>query len=230
MLILKSLIYNGYFSVELIEHLLKTEYDIQNDVKSIESAIDVLNLDFSKKDKKDFPELSFMNEFQISNEFKEYLAHETYRKHILDVINYGLLKYKTEYNAQVEGENLTLYAKYSRRDVCRLLNWPNDDSSTLYGYRVKHNTCPIFVTYDKKEDISDSTKYPDKFLNKHICSLRKVMVKVRITTIWVRSNHLILFRQLSKAKTETCRLSILNIISIFQLKMSCMTILRTKYR
>lgn len=170
LLILKSLIYNGYFSVESIEQLLKTEYDIQNDVKSIESAIDVLNLDFSKKDKKDFPELSFMNEFQISNEFKEYLAHETYRKHILDVINYGLLKYKTEYNAQVEGENLTLYAKYSRRDVCRLLNWPNDDSSTLYGYRVKHNTCPIFVTYDKKEDISDSTKYLDEFVNKDVFS------------------------------------------------------------
>ena len=54
LLILKSLIYNGYFSVESIEQLLKTEYDIQNDVKSIESAIDVLNLDFSKKDKKDF--------------------------------------------------------------------------------------------------------------------------------------------------------------------------------
>ena len=170
LLILKSLIYNGYFSVESIEQLLKTEYDIQNDVKSIESAIDVLNLDFSKKDKKDFPELSFMNEFQISNEFKEYLAHETYRKHILDVINYGLLKYKTEYNAQVEGENLTLYAKYSRRDVCRLLNWPNDDSSTLYGYRVKHNTCPIFVTYDKKEDISDSTKYLDEFVNRDVFS------------------------------------------------------------
>lgn len=155
LLILKSLIYNAYLSVESIEHLLKAEYDIQNDVKSIESAIDVLNLEFSKKDKKDFSELSFMDEFQISNEFKEYLAHETYRKHVLDVIDYGLLKYKTEYNTQVEGENLTLYAKYSRRDVCRLLNWPNDDSSTLYGYRVKHNTCPIFVTYDKKEDISD---------------------------------------------------------------------------
>ena len=47
LLILKSLIYNGYFSVESIEHLLKAEYDIQNDVKSIESAIDVLNLDYS---------------------------------------------------------------------------------------------------------------------------------------------------------------------------------------
>ena len=80
------------------------------------------------------------------------------------------LKYKTEYNAQVEGENLTLYAKYSRRDVCRLLNWPNDDSSTLYGYRVKHNTCPIFVTYDKKEDISDSTKYLDEFVNRDVFS------------------------------------------------------------
>lgn len=33
-----------------------------------------------------------------------------------------------------------------------------------------------------------------------------------------------------KSKDGDCRLSILNIISIFQLKMSCMTILRTKYR
>lgn len=111
-----------------------------------------------------------MNEFQISNDFKKYLSHETYRNHVLDVIDYGLLKYKTEYNSQVEGENLTLYAKYSRRDVCRLLNWPNDDSSTLYGYRVKQNTCPIFVTYDKKEDISDSTKYLDEFVNRDVFS------------------------------------------------------------
>lgn len=166
LLILKSLIYNNYFSIESIGELLDTQYNIQDDEKSIKSAINLLNLGFSKKDKRDYPELSFMVDFKIASEFKKYLSHETYRKHILDLLDYALLKYKTEYNSQVEGENLTLYAKYSRRDACRLLNWPNDDSSTLYGYRVKHNMCPIFVTYNKKEDISDSTKYQDEFLSK----------------------------------------------------------------
>ena len=166
LLILKSLIYNNYFSIESIGELLDTQYNIQDDEKSIKSAINLLNLGFSKKDKRDYPELSFMDDFKISSEFKKYLSHETYRKHILDLIDYALLKYKTEYNSQVEGENLTLYAKYSRRDACRLLNWPNDDSSTMYGYRVKQNMCPIFVTYNKKEDIAESIKYQDEFLSK----------------------------------------------------------------
>lgn len=30
--------------------------------------------------------------------------------------------------------------------------------------------CPIFVTYDKKEDISDSTKYLDEFVNRDVFS------------------------------------------------------------
>ena len=36
----------------------------------------------------------------------------------------------------------------------------------MYGYRIKHGTCPIFVTYDKNEDISESTKYKDEFISK----------------------------------------------------------------
>ena len=41
--------------------------------------------------------------------------------------------------------------KYSREDVCRILGWEKDESSTLYGYKVDYvaKECPIFVTYDK---------------------------------------------------------------------------------
>ena len=45
------------------------------------------------------------------------------------------------------------------------MNWDKDESSTMYGYRIKHGTCPIFVTYEKKDDISESTKYEDQFIN-----------------------------------------------------------------
>ena len=86
------------------------------------------------------------------------------------MIDYALLKYEDKYRLETKGPNLKLYEKYSRKDVCRLLNWPHDDSSTLYGYRIKHNTCPIFVTYEKKDDISSSTQYADEFESKNVFS------------------------------------------------------------
>ena len=86
-----------------------------------------------------------------------------------NLVTYGLKKYKDTYSDHDE-DNLVLYEKYSRKDVCRLLNWERDDSSTVYGYRIKYNTCPIFVTYKKQDDIAESTKYEDEFINEQIFS------------------------------------------------------------
>jgi superfamily II DNA or RNA helicase/HKD family nuclease len=58
------------------------------------------------------------------------------------------------------------YMKYGRKDICRLLNWEKDETSTIYGYRTKHNTCPIFITYHKSDDVEASTNYGDEFLNR----------------------------------------------------------------
>ena len=56
---------------------------------------------------------------------------------------------------------------YSRREVCRLLNWPSNHESTLYGYKRDNitSTCPIFVTYHKHADVAESTKYGDEFIS-----------------------------------------------------------------
>lgn len=61
-------------------------------------------------------------------------------------------------------------AKYSRREVCRLLNWQNNHESTMYGYKRDEftSTCPIFVTYHKAEEVSDSTKYKDAFTSPQV--------------------------------------------------------------
>jgi len=171
-LILKCLISNRYFEISKIEQLLFKLFGIENDLKSIESAINILKLDFFVENEKAKYGLTtfFDDNYQISAQFRNFLAHETYRKHLEDVLDYGLLKYRNVYASQSEGVNLKLYEKYSRKDACRLLNWPHDDSSTMYGYRIKHGTCPIFVTYDKNEDISESTKYKDEFISKDFFS------------------------------------------------------------
>ena len=101
--------------------------------------------------------------------FFEKLRHLEFKKELDRLIEYGLLRYKDIY-ARHDNNNMVLYEKYSRKDVCRLMNWDKDESSTMYGYRIKHNTCPIFVTYEKKEDISDSTKYEDAFIDNRFFS------------------------------------------------------------
>jgi superfamily II DNA or RNA helicase/HKD family nuclease len=60
---------------------------------------------------------------------------------------------------------LTLFQKYTRKDVCKLLNWERDESSTVYGYKTKSNTCPIFVTYHKHDEVESSINYGDELLN-----------------------------------------------------------------
>ena len=63
---------------------------------------------------------------------------------------------------------LTLYKKYTRKDACRILNWHNDESSTMYGYKTKHGTCPIFVTYHKNDEVESSVAYNEEFINQEI--------------------------------------------------------------
>ena len=86
------------------------------------------------------------------------MIHST--KHILqDIVSCANIK-----NQQYDPKRpLTLYKKYSEEMSCRLLNWAKDDSSTIYGYRVKHGTCPVFVTYHKKDEVDSSVTYGDEF-------------------------------------------------------------------
>ncbi len=165
LLILKCLIYNKSFDVNKIDELLYEKYELKNQSKSIESAINLLKLDFfTNNEKAKYGITTFFDEnYNISNQFREFISQETFRIHLEDFIDFALLKYENVYHSN---SKLKLYEKYSRKDVCRLLNWPHDDSSTMYGYRIKHNTCPIFVTYKKDEGISKSTQYEDQFINK----------------------------------------------------------------
>ncbi|OED30028.1 DUF3427 domain-containing protein [Methanosphaera sp. WGK6] len=186
LLILKLLIKHGYFSIALLENeLKKAPYRIKEDYKSIIHCFRMFNLNFFvKKDVDYYSNVKFFEfdnsllehekhlrneKFMISDEFKSFLDSDTYKYLLDDVLDFGLDKYLDNY-MQTDSVNLNLYSKYSRKDVCRLLNWSHDDSSTMYGYQAKHDTCPIFVTLKKTEDISESTKYKETFESRYIFS------------------------------------------------------------
>ena len=117
-----------------------------------------------------YSSITFVNnkggEYFASEQFAHALLNDDFKNEILNLTKFGLRKYTDTYKNH-DKYGFSLYEKYSRTDVCRILNWDKDEYSTMYGYKVKHGTCPIFVTYEKKEDISDSTKYPDHFTDEN---------------------------------------------------------------
>lgn len=68
-------------------------------------------------------------------------------------------------------------AKYSRRDVFRILRWDKlPNAQNVGGYIVSQDktNCPIFVTYHKGDDISETTRYEDHFINpRHVVYMSK---------------------------------------------------------
>lgn len=135
---------------------------------TMNSIIRMLCLEFFTKQKKkkyQFPLIRIdSDEISLSEEFKESIKNEDFRNQINDLFSLAHMN-SNSYNQK---HQLTLYEKYSRADVCRLLNWETDESSTIYGYKTKYNTSPIFVNYHKTEDVDESVRYEDMFLDTHV--------------------------------------------------------------
>lgn len=83
---------------------------------------------------------------------------------VSDLIETGLFTSRHRFRAD---QALIVGERYSRKDVCRLLNWESNQQSTIYGYKVDQatQTCPIFITYHKDDEIDASVKYQDEFLD-----------------------------------------------------------------
>lgn len=97
-----------------------------------------------------------------SQAFRKALNKPEYREQMQDLVSFGLERYRDKYATHDE-DNFVLYEKYSRKDVCRLLNWKHETSATVFGYTIRENSCPIFVTYNKAADISSGINYDDGF-------------------------------------------------------------------
>lgn len=185
-----QLLINGKRPHELLilKSLFSGETDVNNFKSSLEeiggvyreddyqSALNVLELKWinSQSEKTKYGLVQWIDKEEVNQQivkrasiYATALSNLEFKHQLSETIDFGLQRYKDLFRDSDEN-NLVLYQKYSRKDVCRLLNWKTDDSSTVYGYRYKYGTCPIFVTYNKQENISSSTKYPDYFINEQV--------------------------------------------------------------
>ena len=182
------------------------QYGISFKQKDYDSAIRILDKTFinTQGDKKKYALVKMFEGGQASKQshFRRcayYLREfsrmsekdQAFRDAMLDLIGYGIQRNR-DWFSDTDEDGLVLYQKYSRRDVCRILNWERDDSSTIYGYRIKYGTCPIFVTYEKKDDISETTKYEDQFIDPQMFSW---MTRSRVSLDSPESQEIINYRK-----------------------------------
>lgn len=166
LLLLDRLVKNGKISKENFISLLRDK-NLSNDVNTIASVESVLNLTFLKaQEVKKFgaSPLLFCTDFDyfLQEEFIQLLKRVEFKQAVEDIIQAGLIK-SLDYP-----DIFTIGQKYSRRDVAKLLNWAKDEPPlNIGGYKIDKatNTCPIFITYHKDDEINDTIKYEDELLN-----------------------------------------------------------------
>jgi hypothetical protein len=178
-IILETLFENGVTNYKQLSTKIQEKFNYKPTEATISSAINNINFQFitEKKNKQlkpageiyGFKILSVEScEIRFHTQFLNHLKNETFKKYLKDNIEYSILKYSTTFNSQKFNNGFVYYKKYSRKDVFRILNWdkkPVDQNVGGYIVSQDKTNCPIFVNYHKAENISNSTKYEDGFIN-----------------------------------------------------------------
>ena len=154
--------------MDYLQVKMKDEYDIHMPQVSFETIHNIMTQQFATGTAKDtYSQVTIWDEDNnISQTFNQLLYNDEFKKQVLEVINYAIDIYKREYSDRYLDTDLCLYKKYTYEDVCQLLNWEKSlVALNIGGYKYDEhtNTLPVFINYDKDDDISDTIKYTDHF-------------------------------------------------------------------
>ncbi|RYY54706.1 MAG: DUF3427 domain-containing protein [Chitinophagaceae bacterium] len=89
---------------------------------------------------------------------------------LLDNSEFSIQTFKRQLLSEKFVDGFVLYNRYSRKDALRILDWPVNPVGLNVGgyvYDIAKQAFAIFVTYHKSDDISNTTKYADRFLNRN---------------------------------------------------------------
>ena len=138
-----------------------------------ENIINVMTNEFpAGSSKKTYSQCVFIekegNDYKPTKTFLEMLSNRDFYNVIKELVDFGISRYERDYKQSYDVTDFVLYQKYTYEDVCRLLNWEqNEVPLNIGGYKYDKytKTFPVFINYDKADDISATTKYEDHFIN-----------------------------------------------------------------
>ncbi len=163
--ILSAFLEEDELKVTDIQNKIKIKYGYQMDMKSFQNAISVLKGSFvmNENEYRKYQEIDILEYDEKTavkrmTSFGKKLQNDEFDKQIKDIVKVGLSKYceKSE-KILTNGSDFVLYEKYSRQDVCMLMNCQKDLSSTMYGMKRIESDVFLFVTYHKVESCENNS-------------------------------------------------------------------------
>lgn len=148
------------------------EYGKEISLDQKENIVNVMTNEFpAGSGKKTYAQCIFLEkdeaDYKPSVGFMQMLRNDDFYQIMQELVDFGISRYERDYSNTYADSDFVLYQKYTYEDVCRLLNWEqNEVPLNIGGYKFdkKTKTFPVFINYDKSEDISDTTKYEDHFV------------------------------------------------------------------
>ncbi len=152
---------------------MQNNFGISVNEKTRKNVENILTGQFASGAAKDtYADVTFIEsngiDFCISSKFNDLLDNNEFRRQMTEVVKFGLFRNKKYFGHRYKDTSFCLYEKYTYEDVCRLLDWEKSEVSlNIGGYKYDKNTqtYPVFINYEKNDNISATTRYEDRFVN-----------------------------------------------------------------
>lgn len=159
--------------VSRVMNEMQNNFGISVNEKTRKNVENILTGQFASGAAKDtYADVTFIEsngtDFCISSKFNDLLDNNEFRRQITEVVKFGLFRNKKYFGHRYKDTSFCLYEKYTYEDVCRLLDWEkNEVSQNIGGYKhdKNTNTIPIFVNYEKGDNVKESIRYEDGFID-----------------------------------------------------------------
>ena len=180
--LLNRLMYYQHGVMGILKQSLNQKYHCAMNPICEQNVVNIMTNEFpTSMAKKTYAKCIFLeregSDYGISENFRDMLKNPDFFHILKELVDFGIARYQENYSSRYQDTDLVLYKKYTYEDACRLLGWErNEVPLNIGGYKYdkKTKTFPVFINYDKREDISDTTKYEDHFDNcSHLIAISK---------------------------------------------------------
>ena len=164
---LLDILINAPDTVNLWESYLKDKHGIQMNDITRSNVFKVLEGKFFRGNAFKLKLVEVIDNIPtLSEEFQDALLSAKFKEAVVELIRFGIYRYNKDYSNNYPGTSFNLYKKYTYSEVCWLLNWKAEEVSlNIGGYKFDtySKTYPVFINYEKGDDVGATTRYEDRF-------------------------------------------------------------------
>lgn len=169
--LINIIINEKYDVIPKIRTLLNEKYGIVLDKNSVINLTNQMTQNFATGSARGtYRDAVFLtksdDQFNISEAFEKSLEDPMFKSQLEELISIGLKINAERYSQRFKNTNFVLYEKYTYEDICKLLDWSKSEVALNIGgykYDKMTKTFPVFINYNKSDNISESIQYHDRF-------------------------------------------------------------------